>query len=131
MQLSARVEEALSRVEICASELSAALVSGEPLGLTAASGALQQASVDFSELMQGLTTADRKSVDLQLRVKQVSACMAAQREALIRRTVLVNRALNEIVPATCNTTYAKTAGPSSQPYGSAVKQTGSFKVLAA
>lgn len=130
MQLSMHVEEALSRIELCASKVSAALVSGEPLALTAASGALQQAMLELSGVIHSLAPAERKNKELKFRLKRLSTCMAAQRESLIRRTALVGRALNEMVPATCNTTYAKTAGPVG-PYGSALRQTGSFKVLTA
>lgn len=130
MPLSLHVEEALSRIEFCASKVSAALVSGEPMALTAASGALQQATVEFSGILHGMALADRRNKDLKFRLKRLSASMAAQREGLIRRTALVGRALNEMVPATCNVTYAKASGPAG-PYGSALKQTGSFKVLAA
>lgn len=127
MSLSGHVEEALAKVELCVAKVSVAIVSGEPTELDCASGALQKAAVEFSDFCQTLATTDRKNKDLGLRVKRISAGMAVQREALIRRTVLVNRALNVVVPATRSTTYAQAAGP----YGSAGKQTGAFKVLAA
>lgn len=127
MMFPAHIEDALTGVELLFADVSAALVSGEPLALSAASDALRQAAIDFSALLQGLTPIDRKNKDLQSRLKKLSVGMVTQRESLIRRTVLVELALNAIVPATRDATYAKAAGP----YGTPGKQTGAFKYLAA
>lgn len=127
MMISAHLEEALAEVELHFSDVSAALVSGEPLALAAASAALRQAAMDFSALLQRLTPADLKSKNLTSRLKNIAAGMATQRESLLRRTVLVERALHAIVPATQTATYAQATGP----YGSLGKQTGAFKFLAA
>jgi hypothetical protein len=123
----AHLEEALSEVELNFNDVSAALVSGEPLALTAASAALRQAAIDFSALVQGLSHVDLKDKNLQSRLKKMASGLAIQRESLIRRTVLVEMALNTIVPATNRATYAQAAGP----YGSVGKPTGAFKYLAA
>lgn len=121
------IEAALTEVELCFDEVSVAIVSGEPLALASASAALQQAAMGFSALLLRLTPIDLKHGSLKLRLKRLADGMAARRESLIRRTVLVERALNTIVPATHNTTYAQAAGP----YGRPGKQTGAFKYLAA
>ena len=123
----AHIEEALSVVELNFNDVSAALVSGEPLALTAASAALRQAAIDFSALVQGLSPVDLKDKNLLSRLKKMASGLAIQRESLIRRTVLVEMALNTIVPATNRATYAQAAGP----YGSVGKPTGAFKYLAA
>ena len=125
--LSAHIEEGLLGVQGHFNDMSTALVSGEPLALCAASAALRQAAIDFSELLEHLTPAELKNRDLKLRLKTISDGMAVRRESLIRRTVLVERALNAIVPATVSATYSRAAGP----YGNPGKQTGAFKVLAA
>ncbi|MEO8118571.1 MAG: hypothetical protein ABI606_04515 [Rhodoferax sp.] len=117
----------MTSIELLFTDVSAALVSGEPHALSAASDGLRQAAIDFSGLVQGLTAIDRNNKNLQSRLKSLSVGLAAQRESLIRRTVLVEMALNTIVPATRDATYAKAAGP----YGAAGKQTGAFKYLAA
>ena len=127
MNFSAHIENALSGVELCSTEVSAALVSGDPLALLSASSALRQAALDFSQLLQDLTPADLKNRDLKTRLKKLADGMASQRENLLRRSVLVERALNAIMPATLNTTYTQAAGP----YGSVGKQSGAFKLLAA
>jgi hypothetical protein len=102
-------------------------VSGEPVALEAASGTLRQAAIEFSALLQRLAPADLKNPDLKLRLKKIAEGMATQRTGLIRRTALVEMALNAVVPASLNATYAQAAGP----YGSAGKPTGAFKYLAA
>lgn len=125
--LPAHLEEALIVIERHFNEMSAALVSDEPAALVAASTALRQAAIDFSELLQRLTPTELTSKDLKARLKKLSDGMVSRRESLIRRTVLVARALNAVVPATCNTTYSPSAGP----YGKPGQQTGAFKVLSA
>lgn len=123
----AHIEEALVEVELHFNDVSAALISGEPLALAAASTALRQASIDFSALLQRLSPLDLQNGDFKLRLKKIAVGMASQRESLIRRSALVEMALNAIVPATQPTTYARAAGP----YGSAVRQSGAFKYLSA
>jgi hypothetical protein len=125
--LPAHIEHALVEVELHFSDVSTALISGEPLALAAASGALRQASVDFSALLQRLSPHDLQNGDFKLRLKRIAVGMASQRESLIRRSALVEMALNAIVPATQSTTYARTAGP----YGSAGRKSGEFKSLSA
>ncbi len=126
--LPAHIEKELAEVELCLNEVSAALVSGEPTALAAASASLRQAALDFSGVLQRAASDDLQDNTLKLRLKKIADGMVLQRQSLIRRTVLVEMALNAVVPATGDaTTYAKTTGP----YGSAGKQTGAFKYLAA
>jgi hypothetical protein len=121
------MEESLRKVELIFSDVSAALVSGDPIALEASSVALRQAALEISALVQRLMPFERKNKELKLRLKKIATGMAMQRESLIRRTALVETALNAVVPATQNATYAQTTGP----YGSAGKQSGAFKYLAA
>ncbi len=123
----AHIEKALTDVELHVNDVASALVSGEPQALATASVALRQAAIDFSALLQRLTPVELKNKHLKPRLKNIADGMATHRESLIRRTVLVERALNAIVPATQSATYAQAAGP----YGSLGKQTGAFKFLAA
>ena len=127
MMIPAHVEDSLVKVELIFSDVSAALVSGDPIALESSSAALRQASLEISSLIQRLMPAERKNKELKSRLKKIADGMATQRESLIRRTALVELALNAIVPATQNATYAKATGP----YGSAGKQSGTFKYLAA
>ncbi len=127
MIFSAHINDALTDVERSFSEVSAALVGGEPLALATASAALRQTAADFSALLQGLTPTELNNQTLKSRLKKLAEGLADRRQSLIRRSVLVERALNAIVPATRSATYAQAAGP----YGSLGKQTGAFKFLAA
>jgi len=127
MMLPAHLEKALTDVELHFNDVSAALVGGEPLALSAASAALRQAAIDFSALVQRLTPADIKHKDLKPRLAQIADGMALQRESLLRRTAFVEMALNTVMPTAPHATYAQTGGP----YGSPGRQTGAFKYLAA
>ena len=125
--ISAPTEKSLADVERCFNAVAAALVSGEPVALEAASALLRQAAIDLSSLMQGLSLVERKNKALTLRLKKIADGTAVLKDGLFRRTALVAMALNAVVPATQEATYAKASGP----YGSAGKQTGAFKYLAA
>jgi hypothetical protein len=127
MLIPPHIEQGLSAVENHFLEVSAALVSGESDALLSASAALKQASLDCAQLVQRLSPADLKNPALKLRLKALADGLAVRRESLIRRTVLVERALNAVVPATRSATYAKAAGP----YGTAGQSSGSFKYLTA
>lgn len=127
MMITTRIEAALVDVERQFSDVADALVSGDPLSLQAASVALRQAAVDFAGLVQGLSSTDLKDPALQIRVKKLAEGMTNHREGLIRRSGMVERRLNALVPATQNNTYTQ-AG---RGYGSSGKQTGAFKVLTA
>ena len=127
MMITTRIEAALVDVERQFSDVADALVSGDPLSLQAASNSLRHAAVDFAGLVQGLTSSDLKDPALQSRVQKLADGMTNHREGLIRRSGMVERRLNALVPATQNNTYTQ-AG---RGYGSSGKQTGAFKVLTA
>lgn len=125
--VSARVEKSLAEVELCFSEVSAALVTGEPLALEVCSAAMRQAAIDISNVVQGLSPGERQDPDLKLRLLKISEGMATVKDGLFRRAALVDMALKTVVPTAQDSTYAKTSGP----YGSPARQTGAFKYLAA
>ncbi len=125
--LPAHLEKSLSEVELHFNDVSAALVSGEPVALTMASAALRQAAIDFSALLQRLTPAEVKHKALKPRLTQISNGMVLQRESLLRRTAFVEMALNTVMPSAPKATYAQAGGP----YASVGRQSGAFKYLAA
>lgn len=124
---STLLEDALLNVEQRLNAVSAVLMSGEAVALETSSAALRQAAIDFSVVIKGLSAKDLDDERFKFRLKKIASGIASQRESLIRRTVLVDMALNTVVPATQSTTYAQVASP----YGSAGKQSGAFKYLAA
>ena len=121
--LSGQLEAALKRIEKQFQDLSVALVNGEPVALESASVAMRQASIDFSAFVQGLSRAERKDPQLAIRLKALADGLSVRREALIRRTALVDRELNTILPGPQEATYAK----SGSGYGGTAQSLGRFK----
>lgn len=119
--LPLHIEKALTGVELCFTRVSEALVSGEPLALEAASAVMRQATLDLSALLQRLPPPDLKHPNLKLRLKRLSEGMATQRQSLLRRTVLVERGLNVIIPT------ARTATQAGTTYANLGKSGGSIK----
>lgn len=109
--LPADIEKSLTLIEMQCQAVAAAVGSGEPQALEAASNALRQTAMDFSALMGrvGASTlhSDR---ELQARLKKLAASLGIQRENLLRRSVVVERALHAMVPATRKSTYSAPAG---------------------
>ncbi len=127
MSAQTTIEEAFALTEQCFEELSQALVSGEPTTLAESSAKLQRAALQLSLLLGRLAVADPRAQVFKARLKKLASGLNVRRESLIRRTVLVDRALNALVPATVRTTY----GASAKTYAAVGKQTGAFKFLAA
>ena len=125
--LSAQLEAALQHIEKQFKDLSAALVGGEPVALESASAAMRQAGIDFSSLVQRLTPAERQDRQLTMRLKALADGLGERRASLLRRTALVERELNTILPATRGGTYGSAAGA----YGSPAKSSGAFKRFSA
>jgi len=125
--LPAPLEAALQHIEKQFKDLSAALVSGEPVAVESASAAMRQAGLDMTALVQRLTPAERKNRQLAVRLKALADGLGERRASLLRRTALVERELNTILPATQGGTYANTAGA----YGSPAKSSGAFKRFSA
>lgn len=108
--LFAEIEKPLSLIEFQCESVAAAVATGEPQMLENASNALQQAALDFSGLMDRLGGAQQAGPELHARLKKLAEQLTIQRENLIRRSVVVERALHALVPATRKSTYAAPAG---------------------
>lgn len=127
MLIPPRTEELLAGVEKTLADVSAALLGGDPNEVLSASTAFKQATLVCADLLQRMTPAELKNPVLGSRLNTIAACLSVRRESLIRRAVLVERALNAVVPATRSSTYSGGGGP----YGTAAKSTGSFRYLSA
>lgn len=125
--LSAHLEAALQHIEKQFKDLSAALVTGEPVALESASAAMRQAGIDMSALVQRLTPTERKNQELALRLKALAEGLGERRAILLRRGALIERELHTILPTTQGGTYA---GATSA-YGSPAKSVGAFKRFSA
>lgn len=121
------IEEAFTLAEKHFAELSQALMSGEPVALSESSAKLQRSALDLSVLMRRLAPSDPRLQVFEARLRQLAVGLTVRRESLIRRTVLVDRALHTLVPATAKSTY----GVSTKTYAAVGRQTGAFKFLAA
>lgn len=108
--LSADIEKPLALIELQCEAVAAAVASGEPQALESASNALRQAALDFSAFMQRLGGVQQAGPELRTRLGKLASQLNFQRENLIRRTVVVERALHAMVPATRKSTYAAPAG---------------------
>ena len=126
---------ALLEAENCASAVSQALLAGDPDGLEAASRGLHQAALALSAMLQSQRGKPPADSDFKKRLGQVLLNLGMQREALLRRSAMVERSLNSIIPATrastYGSTYAGTTAGSARSYGHNAKQSGAFKLFSA
>ncbi len=113
--------------ENCASAVSKALLAGDPAQIEATSRELQQAAIALAGLFQGPRSQRVTDPAFRQRLGRVLASLGMQREALLRRSAVVERSLHSIVPATRADTYAGSA----RSYGHNAKQSGAFKLLSA
>ncbi len=111
--LPADIEKPLLLIELQCESVAAAVASGEPEALEGASHALRQAAVDFAGFMDSHGGAQQAGPELRARLKRLVTQLTIQRENLIRRSVVVERALHAMVPATRKNTYAAPAGRAS------------------
>ena len=117
----------LVAAEHCAHAVSQALLAGDPAHIEASSRELQQAALALSDLLQGARGQRTHEPAFRQRLGGVLTSLGMQREALLRRSAVVERALHSIVPATRPSTYAGSA----RSYGHNAKQSGAFKLLSA
>ena len=125
--MSTLIEKSLTDAERHVAEVAAAILSGEPQSLGIASASLRQATLTLSDAVQRLSPVQRRDPRVSARVRKMASALALLRESLIRRTVLVERALNTLVPATREAGYAQGAGA----YGRPGRQSGAFGRLSA
>ena len=104
--LPAEIEKPLSLIEMQCDAVAAGVVSGEPQALESASMGLRQAALDFASLMDTLNLAQQSGTELRTRLKKVAVTLNIQRENLLRRSAVIERGLNALVPSTQKSTYA-------------------------
>ena len=126
---------ALLEAENCVSAVSQALLAGDPNSLEAASRGLHQAALALSAMLQSQRNKPPMDSAFKKRLGQVLVSLRMQREALLRRSAMVERSLNSIVPATRASTYGGaytgTIAGSARSYGHNAKQSGAFKLFSA
>lgn len=107
---ASRLENSLSQVEQLLEDVSAALVAGEPVVLESASSALRQSVVGLSSLVQASAASASLDEAMRQRLARVSQILSQQRSNLLRRAVVVDRALAAVLPQAAQPqTYASGA----------------------
>lgn len=129
--LNTQVESALQQLELRSAAVAQALADGDPASLEQASTQMRALAVALADFVQGLGADQRREPQLAQRLQQASRLMAAQRQGLARRAVMVERALSVLVPSATRTPTYGHAGRAAASYGSPVRQSGAFTVLAA
>ncbi|WP_394790097.1 hypothetical protein [Rhodoferax sp.] len=105
--LYAGLESGLSQVEHLLDKISVALIAGEPMALETSSTALRQAMAHLSTLVRSPSGAQLLDKNMRKRLEKVSQTLAQQRSNLIRRAVVVDRALATVLPQTqSSSTYS-------------------------
>lgn len=123
----AEFEKMLTQIERQCQALAVAVSQGDPDEVCVSSAAFQKLAVDTSHFFASQPSQAHTSLTDRARLKQIAKSLALQREQLIRRSAVNERALQALVPATSEASYAQLAGP----YGGAVRQSGAFRLLTA
>lgn len=116
----------LDLIEQQFSEISKVLTDASPHQVQAACGALQQLTVDFIRMADEIGRSNLVLNSRAQRIQGLANALQPLREGLLRRSAYVERALEIVMPASQQTTYA-----SSAKYGGAIRQSGTFKALSA
>ncbi len=123
----AELEHLLSQVESQCHALAVAVGQSEPDVVRASSAALHKLAMDTAHFFAAQPNAAQTSRADCARLKRAAMSLTLQREQLVRRAAMNERALQALVPATREASYAQLAGP----YGGAVRQSGAFSLLKA
>jgi len=122
-----KLEHHLDLVEQQFNEVSSVLLQDDPQVLQRACGDLQQLAVEFIQLSDALGRDSLLMDKLGQRLRALSDGMPLLLEGLHRKSALVERALQLVVPTGSKSTYAHEGGL----YGNGPRPSGSFKVISA
>jgi len=126
------LQSSLEIIETHICQISRQLLEPDSGDLLQTSTALQAAVLEFLRLVQRTPAAFTKEPSLKSRMRKMSVALVSCREALLRRAFLTQSALSTLMPATRDATYSPAAGNyARQPYGSAGRQSGEFRVVSA
>jgi hypothetical protein len=123
--------DGLVAAERCSQVLAAALLDGQPDSLATAAADMQQATTALSGALQLAQRGGNIGRSLQQRLHRLGQELALQREACLRRSAFVDRALNSIIPSSRSTTYSGSAGSGLSPYGKQARSSGAFGRISA
>jgi hypothetical protein len=116
----------LDLVEQQFNEVSVFVAEGNPDQIVVASAALQRMLVDFVQLREAMGLQLKVPPGVASRLKALAEGTRMLRAQMYRQAALVEQSLKVVMPSEPEATYADGG-----PYGSAMRQSGAFKVLAA
>ena len=126
------LQSSLENVETHIHQIHQQLLAPDTGDLLQASTALQAAVLAFSRLVQGSPAGFSQEPAFKLRLRALALALASCRETLLRRAFITQSALSTLMPATHEPLYSPAAGQyTRQPYGSAGRQSGEFRVISA
>lgn len=93
------VESRLGAVEECLEAVSAAVLGGQPQVLESSAQRLRQAVTELYEgLHQAPAAGAAARAQVELRLKRIAEALGRQREAVVRRSIVVDRAIECLLP---------------------------------
>ena len=135
MKLSPQQITLLDQIEAHLTQFSAALLAKRTDDMARVAAALQALVVVLSRSLTPAYLKPGHDLAVQQRIKKLAVALAAQRESLLRHTVVAERALATLMPAARTDTYAApaTGGYGKRvfgAYGGAGRRSGEFNVSA-
>jgi hypothetical protein len=125
-------ESQLSLIEAQLAFLREASLAVDPTQLPPALAELQPMLMVLSRTMSASNSTETQTALVRERLKKSLAMVSSLREGVIRQSVGVDRALSALVPATQSITYGSVSNTlRHQPYGSAARHSGEFKMVVA
>lgn len=103
------IEAELNTLEARLNAVSTALVSGEAPELESHSRQMREAMIAFAQVANGMALPPATLA----RLVKISQTLSRQRENLLRRAVVIDRALASFLPPSDTPTYARSVGQSS------------------
>jgi hypothetical protein len=136
MKLNPQQLTLLDQIEAHLTQFSAALLANRTDDMGRVSAALQALVVVLSRSLTPAYLKPGHDLAAQQRVKKLAAALAAQRESLLRHSVIAERALESLMPAARSDTYAAPAAGGYGKrvfgaYGGAGRRSGEFNMSAA
>ncbi len=124
---SSKLDTQLDLLESQFNALATSLMGGQPDAFLSGGAGLQRLAVEMAQMVKTSGHAEFKTPRRMQRIQVLASGVANLRESLLRHMAYVDRALEIVVPASCDkATYA-----GSGVYGQPVRQSGAFSVLAA
>ena len=105
------LQDAFKALQQNLQRITTALAGAEPQELVVASEVLRSSSMDLLALVQRLTRSEQQNPHLKHQVGELAVRLSLCRENLIRRSAMVERMLQNLVPSSGKETYAMAASP--------------------